>query len=329
MELEERAVDNIPLYGSEVYSQILRYIDIAPVSTTHARGYESQYHWLERLRTQGPYKSMDDINNYKSIYTTLAVHGFNVDRAFLSACAANLIDVSRYLSFYSSEATKALCVESSTDPCVAKSIHIDRLGAVLYAVADDREKVTALLSTTVLERGQITDAEIYHLMQSATSDIVATALEDTLIDIAAPMANSAAANVFDARGYTYPIDSAMKYDLLHSVEQWVHSNPTQASLHESLIKSVAHNKKSSVILLKALKPQQRQILSLIEFAIKSNNYYTLKELPYTAKDLNLAIALDALQSIEAMKSVAGQQHIKQCVSQRRVQARKILIGRTM
>lgn len=303
-----------------VYSIILSYLDVTPVSRKTASAYEDQHHWLKRLQQAGDFAYREDVIDYKTIYILLALNNFDVDKTLLVTCREGIQEAARYLSDYSTKNARGLCVQQTSDMVITRSVKLeqDQIVSALIGRKDDRSAVTSILNDYALGLGSEDEYRI--LLTSESSDIVAAHASQDF----AHLADAKAARVFDEVGYVYTIDIAIRDNLPRSARAWLDTNPTIHSIRASLLEAIRANTEVGVLLLSHDALPNRH--DLVEHAVRSNNYWVLGKLPYTSKDLSLAISLSARESIRAMRSIATPIHVRQCTVQRKNIEAKILSG---
>lgn len=290
--------------SQEVYSILLQYLDVTPLDTISNRTYEDQYHWFTRLQKKGDFDYNPNISNYKGVYMLLLTSAFDVDKAFVIACTEGIRDAAIYLSDYATVASRAKCLQVTRDAAITASVPIEEeyIVPVLVSRRDDRDSVELLLRGVVLEQIHGTNDMYSVLLSSPSADIVARHVSDSLMSEIGDRANDKAALVFDSRGYEYPIVHAVRMDLPRSVETWLGYNQTQEHIRTHLITATIGDKQVGRLLLGALQGDKS---GLAEFAIRSNNYWVLKELPTTEEHTSLALALGSTNSLRALQSSAG------------------------
>ena len=304
-----------------VYSHILRYLDLTPVDSSTAKVYEDQYHWLTRLEYNGFAASSNLDTNYKSIYMMLALHFFNAEETFLKACKEGLQDVVTYLLDYVEVDNVPSCANVTADINVVRTLIVrGNMIELLLSVRNNRNKVSSLLES-VDELGVTQDnLDTFNiLLQSNSSDLIASKVD--IVNVVAHFANAAAARVFDLKGYNYPIDKAVEYDLANSVDTWLHQPQSQQSIKHSLLMSLRFNTKVGIYILAYV---QGGYNTFIDSAVRYDNYHVLSLLPYTTRDLSLAISLGKVNAVKAMVSVSTSQHLAQCIKQRRLAERDVI-----
>lgn len=312
-----------------VYSHILKYLDITPIDTTSVQKYEDQYHWLQRLTSKGFY-SKEGITNYKAIYILLSLNAFDTKTTFIRACENNLEEAVNYISDYVDQDALLECVMKTSSPTIVKGISIDEsnLTKLLVAVSNNRSKVANLLGDAhqlMQPRIKVTNenmANVRLLLHSQSSDIVALNIDSESIRAVALDCSPQASNVFDSRGYVYPIDYAIKYNLANSVTNWLSQTQTQLNLKTRLLECILTNKEVGGLIVKHIRTSD--LSAFVKQAIISNNYDILTLLPYTSRDLSLAISLGITNSVRAMVSVATKQHLAQCIKQGRTKEYLVL-----
>lgn len=285
----------------EVYSILLQYLDVAPVDTRSTYVYDDQYHWFTRLQKAGDFEHNPKVVNYKAVYMHLLTNSFNVDKAFVIACTENVREVAVYLSDYATPEACGQCVQSTRDEAITASVHLEKKYIVpaLVARREDRNCVEMLLEGIVLEETDGTNEEYEALFASPSSEIVARHVGDELMNTLAHRVDMKASAVFDSRGHVYPIYKAVHMDLPNSVGAWLDTHPTQVDIRTQLVASIKGNKEVGVLLLAALEGDRGNIP---EFAVRSNNYWVVKEFMPTQQLIGLARALGSSESLKALTS---------------------------
>lgn len=311
-----------------VYSRILEYLDVIPVDKLSEKEYESQHHWLKRLQTVNKDFTQADDVNFKAIYIMLALNGFDLDRTFIKACQQDLTEISMYLADHTSSTAREQCIEGTTSTAIVNKVELNELQIprVLVSIRHNTATVSAVLAkVNYLTLSMGTLDEYSTLINSPSSSIVAKLIDDELMNIIGHLADKASATIFDRRGYVYPIDTAIKLDLPISVQTWIDSMQSQTNIRSKLILAVQLDSSVGQILFHQLNVNiNEKHRSLIDLAVKSNNYHILQLLPYTVADLSLAISLGNVRAVEAMLSVATRQHLSQAIKQRMNDIRRII-----
>ena len=233
-------------------STLLPYMNRAPVDVASRTQTDNPHYWRVKLRDLGMlHAALDGASSgvYKSAYITLYQHNFDVDRAYIDACARDDVDVAMYLSNYVTDQARKSCVlaTGSVDIVSETPLRLDDTDEALLAAAGNSAKFRRLASMYgVRNVAAFIIGSVPVEAQVITTEFLS---DDELfnaqagVGLTTPLAQRVNTHeigeIFQTRGYMFPPLMAVDLGLTESVQVWVNGNPHLVAVKDMLTRALA------------------------------------------------------------------------------------------
>ena len=260
LQLRDDAVTSSGL-GDVLLSTLLPYMNRAPVDVASRTQTDNPHYWRVKLRDLGMlHTALDGVSPgvYKSAYITLYQHNFDVDTAYIGACARDDVDVAMYLSNYATDQARKSCVlaTGSVDIVSQTPLRLDDIDEALLAATNNSAKFRRLASmygvrnvapfiigsapveAQVITTEFLSDDELFNAHIYDPRAVGAQAGVGLTTPLAQRVNTHEVGEIFQARGYMFPPLMAVDLGLVESVQVWVNGNPHLVAVKDMLTRAL-------------------------------------------------------------------------------------------